>query len=152
MKKQELLPYLNRFITATLKDGSEHTGYISNPQEIKQIGDDDDVQIRLLNGMMTDFINLSDVLLVSLAIREETTQVPVIDLKKGYKNETIPQEKKGYDYLFHENMTMDEIYLTYFKYSGKVPKEDLKELERAFNRISSIVSKRQLDQELGRLK
>ena len=148
MKKAELLPYLNRFITVTLRDGTEHTGYVSNPQEIKQIGEDDDVKLRLLNGMLTDFVYLSDVLFVKLAEREETTQIPVISLKEGYLIDKNVARKNKYAYLFNENMTMDEVYLTYFKYSGKLPEEELKDLEKAFNEISATISKREFEKEL----
>lgn len=152
MKKAELLPYLNRFITVTLRNGSEHTGYISNPQEIKKIGEDDDVRLRLLNGMLTDYVNLSDVLFVKLAEREETTQIPVISLKEGYQVDSSVKPTNKYADLFNEKMTMDEIYLTYFKYSGKLPEQELKELEKAFNEISSIVSKRELEEELRNIR
>ena len=151
MKKAELLPFLNRFVTIALRNGSEHTGYISNPQEIRQIGEDDDVNIRLLNGMLTDYVNLSDVLFVKQAEREETTQIPVISLKEGYKVEPVVSQNK-YAHLFNENMTMDEVYLTYFKYSGKLPEGELRELEKAFNEISAVISKRELEEELKNIR
>ena len=84
MEKEDLLPYLNKFITAVLVDGSEHSGYISNPEDFKS-GEAGEV-LKLINGMMTDEIPVEEIREIILPAREDTVAVPVIDLKEGYRN------------------------------------------------------------------
>ena len=59
MEKEDLLPYVNKFITAVLGDGSEHSGYISNPEDFKS-GEAGEV-LKLINGMMTDEIPVEEI-------------------------------------------------------------------------------------------
>ena len=35
MRKEDLIPYLTKFVIVKLKDGSVDAGYISNPKEIQ---------------------------------------------------------------------------------------------------------------------
>ena len=84
MEKEDLLLYLNKFITAVLEDGSEHSGYISNPEDFKS-GEAGEV-LKLINGMMTDEIPVEEIREIILPAREDTVAVPVIDLKEGYRN------------------------------------------------------------------
>ena len=84
MEKEDLLPYLNKFITAVLEDGSEHSGYISNPEDFKS-GEEGKI-LKLINGMMVDEIPVEQIREIVLPAREDTVAVPVIDLKEGYRN------------------------------------------------------------------
>ncbi|MBR0214630.1 MAG: hypothetical protein IJL95_07890 [Solobacterium sp.] len=84
MEKEDLLPYLNKFITAVLEDGSEHSGYISNPEDFKS-GEEGKI-LKLINGMMVDEIPVEQIREIVLPAREDTVAVPVVDLKEGYRN------------------------------------------------------------------
>ena len=83
MNKEDLLPHLNQFMTVTLTDGSNHSGYISNVKEIQEGGEDPEVQ--LVNGLFVETVRLADITEISFPAREETTSLPVIDLVKGYE-------------------------------------------------------------------
>lgn len=84
MKRKEILPYLNKFVSVILLDGSEHSGYISNPSDIQHASEDEDVQVSLLNGFFAESVSLQDIRFLSTPQREETVNIPVIDLKSGY--------------------------------------------------------------------
>ncbi|MBR2829275.1 MAG: hypothetical protein IKE68_01855 [Solobacterium sp.] len=84
MEKEELLPYLNKFITAILQDDSEHSGYVANPDDFKN-GEEGKI-LKLLNGMMVDEIPVEQIREIVLPAREDTVALPVIDLKEGYRN------------------------------------------------------------------
>ncbi|MBQ1325501.1 MAG: hypothetical protein IIY52_05730 [Solobacterium sp.] len=83
MNKEELLPHLNQFITVTLTDGSNHSGYISNVKEIQEGGED--LVVQLVNGLFVETVRLEDITEITFPAREETTSLPVIDLAKGYE-------------------------------------------------------------------
>ena len=86
MKREDLIPHLNQFLTVTLADGSNHSGYISNAKEIKEAGSDD-LEVELVNGLFVEFVRLEDITEIRLPAREETSALPVIDLTKGYEQE-----------------------------------------------------------------
>ena len=86
MNNQELMPYLNKFITVTLEDGTQRSGYVSNPQSIKQ-PTEDDPELYLVNGFFSEQVKLSRIKDVSVVVREETVSLPVVDLKKGFGQE-----------------------------------------------------------------
>ena len=83
MNKEDLLPHLNQFITVTLANGSNHSGYISNGKEIQEGGEDPEIQ--LVNGLLVETVRLEDITEITFPAREETTSLPVIDLTKGYE-------------------------------------------------------------------
>lgn len=83
MKKEDILPHLNRFITVTLNDGSNHSGYISNTKEIKEAATEE-VQVTLVNGLFVETVLLTKVVDISFPDREETTSLPVKEISKGY--------------------------------------------------------------------
>ena len=83
MNKEDLLPHLNQFITVTLANGSNHSGYISNVKEIQEGGEDPEIQ--LVNGLLVETVRLEDITEITFPAREETTSLPVIDLTKGYE-------------------------------------------------------------------
>lgn len=85
MKKEDITPYLNKFITVIMKDTSEHTGYVSNPREFMDSEDENPVLI-LLNGVFTEEVHISEIERIELPERENTVSIPAVDLKDGYKN------------------------------------------------------------------
>lgn len=85
MNKEELLPYLNKFITVILEDGSEHTGYVTNPKEFIESEEEDPILI-LLNGMFTEEVHIAHIREILLPDRENTVSIPAVDLKDGYRN------------------------------------------------------------------
>ncbi|MBR2825675.1 MAG: hypothetical protein IKE51_05375 [Solobacterium sp.] len=85
MKKDELIPYLNKFITVILKNTSEHTGYVSNAKEIIE-AEEEDVVLKLINGMFTEEVPISEIESIELPERENTVSIPTIELTDGYKN------------------------------------------------------------------
>ncbi len=84
MKREDLLEHLNKFMTVTLTDGSNHSGYISNAKEIRE-GEGDDLEVQLVNGLFVETVRLAEITEISFPAREETTSLPVIDLVKGYE-------------------------------------------------------------------
>ena len=84
MVKEEILPYLNRFITLILINGSEHTGFVANSKAVKEAPEGEDVQIQLINGIFHDEVWLSEVAELRLPAREETVSIPIKDIKEGY--------------------------------------------------------------------
>ncbi len=79
------MPHLNQFMTVTLTDGSNHSGYISNVKEIQEGGENPEVQ--LVNGLFVETVRLEDIAEISFPAREETSALPVIDVTKGYEQE-----------------------------------------------------------------
>lgn len=83
MKREEVLPFLKSFVTVTLTDGSAASGYISNYSEITE-GTSDDIDLKLMNGLLVEHIPLREIALIRDASRENTAAIPVINLKDGY--------------------------------------------------------------------
>ena len=77
MKREEILPYLNQFMTVTLADGSCYSGYIVNAKEIRN-DLSDDLEVQLINGLIIEKARLEDIVSISFPVREETTNLPVI--------------------------------------------------------------------------
>jgi hypothetical protein len=92
MDRKAVLPFLQFFVTAVMEDGSEHSGFISNYDEIKN-ADSDDIGIKLLNGMYVETIPLAKITSMMVSDRENTTSIPVIDLKNGYQNINDPEHE-----------------------------------------------------------
>ena len=83
MNSQDLLPFLSKFITVTLDDGSQRSGYVSNPQQIKHPSSDDP-ELCLVNGFFTEHVSVSRIINIEVPNRVETVSLPVVDMKKGY--------------------------------------------------------------------
>ncbi len=92
MKAEDLKPYLTKFITAKLDDGSEHTGYITNPEDFDVPSDD--VQVKLINGLYTENIDISRIKELYMPVREDTVSLPVINLTEGYQRPAEEEEEK----------------------------------------------------------
>ncbi len=84
MDHKQVIPFLQSFVTVVKTDGSQHSGFISNYTEIKN-STADDISVKLINGMYTEAIPLSDIDTMMVADRENTVSIPVIDLKDGYQ-------------------------------------------------------------------
>lgn len=76
MNAEEITEYLTKFVTVILDDGSEVSGYISNPAEIRNARGD--VDVVLVNGLQNSQIPLARVVGIHEAVREETTEIPII--------------------------------------------------------------------------
>ncbi len=86
MDHRDIIPYLNKFITVTLDDGSQRSGYVTNPRAIREPVSEDP-ELDLVNGFFTEQVPLSRVVSVSVETREDNAALPVVDLKKGFSAE-----------------------------------------------------------------
>ena len=77
MNTIDLTPYINKFITVTLDDGKEESGFISNPEEFKEKTDPNSILV-LLNGLMNAEVQVSRIVAVRESVREDTVKVPVV--------------------------------------------------------------------------
>lgn len=80
MDPKDLTPYINKFISVTLDDGSTVSGYVSNPGDFSS-GDDEngEKKILLLNGLLHSEILISRIRDISLPEREDTIHIPVVN-------------------------------------------------------------------------
>ena len=83
MDRDQVLPYLNKFITVTLQDGSIRSGYVTNPQDFKS-PEDNPVELDLVIGFLIEILPLDQIVKIEIQNRENTVSLPVVDLKKGY--------------------------------------------------------------------
>ena len=83
MKPEELLPYLRKFITVELDDGTEESGFVANPEAFRDM-DDPPSRISLLNGLFRSDVPISRIVSVTLPVREDTIQIPIVDLEGRY--------------------------------------------------------------------
>jgi hypothetical protein len=100
MKAVELAPYLQKFITVTLNDGTEISGYISNPEDFRNHLDDDG-QVTLVNGLQNSVTEISRIVKVEVAVREDTTEIPVF-------GETVEASRRRQKEDF--NTRLDELF------------------------------------------
>lgn len=87
MSRVDLKPYLNKFITVTLDDGKEESGFISNPEDFKKDANDDGILV-LLNGLMNAEVKVSRIVAVREAVREDTVKIPIV----GYDAPLVRQD------------------------------------------------------------
>lgn len=103
MLVENLKQYIQKFITVTLEDSSEVSGYISNPEEIK---DGSALTLELVNGLQASSVEIERIIFIHEAVREDTLSIPIIsdkDLKKA-----SPQSfDDKLDELF--NKSMDDV-------------------------------------------
>ena len=79
MKREEILPYLNQFMTVTLTDGSSYSGYVANAKEIQE-AISHDLEVQLINGLLIETVRLSEIAEIRFPAREETASIPVIQV------------------------------------------------------------------------
>ncbi|MEE3488686.1 MAG: hypothetical protein VZT48_11360 [Bulleidia sp.] len=143
MKRKEILPYLNKFISVILLDGSEHSGYISNPSDITNAGEDDDVQVSLLNGFFAESVSLRDICFLSLPQRDETVNIPVVDLKSGYTSAPVLTGEELRLYSGDVDEELANLYHQYLNRFGEHPdvREDLNFDLMSCNQFKAIIRK-----------
>ena len=110
MDPKDLIPYRNKFISATLYDGSIVSGYVSNPEDFSDGEDREDRKILLLNGLLHSEIQVSRIVDITLPEREDTIHIPVVDTD----GVTIKQKKtldEQLDDLFRQSLS-DDIVVT----------------------------------------
>lgn len=94
MKAEELIPYLTKFITVTLDDGTEISGYISNPEDFRH-NVNEHTHIKLVNGLQNSITEVRRIVDVEAVNREDTTEIPVF-------GETSSQKKADFDEKLNE--------------------------------------------------
>ena len=91
MRAEELIPYLTKFVTVTLDDFSEVSGYISNPNDFKTL--DDSINIVLVNGLQNSQVPISRIIDICEAVREDTTQIPIVQESSDLVSRTNKKKK-----------------------------------------------------------
>lgn len=77
MKPEDFGPYLNKFISVRLDDGTTDAGYIANPMDFRDFPDDN-MRVRLINGLLQTEIEISRIRSITLVPREDTTKIPIV--------------------------------------------------------------------------
>lgn len=91
MRAEELIPYLTKFVTVTLDDFSEVSGYISNPNDFKTL--DDSINMVLVNGLQNSQVPISRIVDICEAVREDTTQIPIVQESSDLVSRTNKKKK-----------------------------------------------------------
>ena len=91
MRAEELIPYLTKFVTVTLDDFSEVSGYISNPNDFKTL--DDSINMVLVNGLQNSQVPISRIIDICEAVREDTTQIPIVQESSDLVSRTNKKKK-----------------------------------------------------------
>lgn len=124
MKIEEILPYLQKFVTVFEDNGTAHSGYIANVDEIRNCKDAH-VPIQLLNGFFQETVDSEHILSMQETAREETISIPVIDLKKGYERGRL---LKPEDFVLYQGEIDQELSDLYIRYVERFQnKPDIKE-------------------------
>ena len=100
MDAEELRPYLARFVTVTLDDGTEISGYIANPEDFRKENAEAN-QIRLVNGLQNSITEISRIIDIKAVNRQE---IPVI----GESSDVVSRMKKKQSEDFDEKL--DELF------------------------------------------
>ena len=124
MKIEDIFPYLQKFVTVIEDNGTAHSGYIANVDEIQNCRDSH-VMIQLLNGFFQEAIDSAHVLSIQETAREETISIPVVDLKKGYEKGIL---LKPDDFVLYQGEIDQELSDLYTRYIERFQnKPDIKE-------------------------
>ena len=109
MEIKDIMPYVRKFISAELDDGTVISGYVSNPESFT---DDSraDATIELLNGLQKSKVQISRIIRVFIPDRENTTRIPVVDTEGITILEKQSFEDK-LEELFNQSLS-DEIVVT----------------------------------------
>lgn len=119
MTSRDILPFINEFITVTLKDGSQRSGYVANNDAFRK--DVDSVTVlELINGFFRDSVALEDIVRVDPSARDETISIPVIDLKEGYREAPRLQRE---DLVLYQGDIDNELSDLYFQYMDRFHKK-----------------------------
>ena len=132
MTSREIYPFINEFITVTLKDGSQRSGYVANNDAFRH--DVDSVtNLELINGFFRESVKIDDIVSVDPSARDETISIPVVGLKDGYRNgdsqqaqeetsEPAPRLKRE-DLVLYEGDIDNELSDLYFQYMERFHKK-----------------------------
>ena len=131
MTSQDIFPFINEFITVTLKDGSQRSGYVANNDAFRK--DVDSVtNLELINGFFRESVRLEDIVSVDPSARDETISIPVVGLKDGYSN-ADPSRVEGKqepepllqreDLVLYEGDIDNELSDLYFQYVERFHKK-----------------------------
>ena len=131
MTSRDIFPFINEFITVTLKDGSQRSGYVANNDAFRK--DVDSVtNLELINGFFRESVRLEDIVSVDPSARDETISIPVIGLKDGYSN-ADPSRVEGKqepepllqreDLVLYEGDIDNELSDLYFQYVERFHKK-----------------------------
>jgi hypothetical protein len=131
MTSRDIFPFINEFITVTLKDGSQRSGYVANNDAFRK--DVDSVKnLELINGFFRESVRLEDIVSVDPSARDETISVPVVGLKDGYSN-ADPSRVEGKqepepllqreDLVLYEGDIDNELSDLYFQYVERFHKK-----------------------------
>jgi len=109
MEIKDIMPYVRKFISAELDDGTVISGYVSNPESFT---DDsrEEATIELLNGLQKSKVQISRIIRVFIPDRENTTRIPVVDTEGITILEKQSFEDK-LEELFNQSLS-DEIVVT----------------------------------------
>ena len=77
MKPEDFTPYLTKFIAVRLDDGTMDAGYIAHPGDFRDFPDDN-MRVRLINGLLQTEIEISRIRSITLPPREDTTKIPIL--------------------------------------------------------------------------
>lgn len=84
MRPDDFLPYLTKFVSVRLEDGTTDAGYIANPNDFKNYPDDN-MKVRLINGLFQTDIDISRIRSITPVQREDTTKIPIV----GFDDEPV---------------------------------------------------------------
>lgn len=109
MKAEDLIPYLTKFISVRLEDGTIDSGYIANPADFKNAPEETE-RVRLINGLLQTEIEISRIRSVTLPPREDTTKIPIlgfdepISTRKNYERTEELSLEEQLDQLVDKNL------------------------------------------------
>ena len=86
----DLKPFLTKFITVTLDDGTEESGFVANPDAFKNSDNQDGVLV-LLNGLLNAEVKVSRIVDVHESVREDTIKIPII----GFDTPLMQEESES---------------------------------------------------------
>lgn len=109
MRLEEVLPYVRKFISAELDDGTVISGYVSNPESFHD-GNEDNARIELLNGLQSSKVIIRRIVNITVPDRENTTRIPIVDTEGVTIKEKMSLDEK-LDQLFNQSLS-DEIVVT----------------------------------------
>ena len=124
MKPEKFLPFLQKFVTVRLDDGTVDSGYISNPEQFTN-NPSDDMDIILVNGLLNSKIPIKRIFSIEEAVSEDTLQIPIV----GFDAPLTPVEmEEKLDELYEKSM-IEELDLQFDENEEENKEDDKKEEE-----------------------
>ena len=88
MRPDDFLPYLTKFVSVRLEDGTTEAGYIANPADFRDFPDDN-MKVRLINGLFQTDVDISRIRSITPVNRGETTKIPIL----GFDDEPFTTQR-----------------------------------------------------------